>query len=578
MKRENLESIKDFLDYVNRVIKNGEVTNSSIGGYIVGPCNLEIAKNLKLEPDTVLTAIARRYYEQGGDLSDVDAVNNEIAHRMREVAKRHPKSFILRFQGRMDGTFAVTPGVSEIDDKNMCMLLPIDIPNSRFTGIIVGNQYLGESNSAYNQEEFPFNLGGPIFIQGGYAGELGLVSSYSPPANYKELSSEKVLCNRDNLYSSFFTSALFQYDIYKYFLTTGLAPIYKIILDSECVPDEVKEAIVLYRYKTIEILDAFYSSTLADEDVLNILKNASELNEGESNSALNKIILGKKDEMSATRRTRHVIGYGSSALTETAKDPTKDLDFINLTDYRGKAANLVSELSTGNNWIYAGREDEKTHFSEFKQKLLIDFLYDNKRVAPADIETTRAFALAKQVIIFLTEMAKHIGLGWSDSYRYNTDRARKSHYNDVTGVLRIQRDLLTEMLITGGLEIEELQKVIDKAVTKCRALQPKSKSAANIYKKGSFYDFVDTIGGAYDTAGMGEAEHSKQIKKILQGVSKKIADFAGTVEKATPGETVAYAMRAFSDNESKMDEIYDMVDAAINECYDVVFGAAENED
>jgi hypothetical protein len=27
-----------------------------------------------------------------------------------------------------------------------------------------------------------------------------------------------------------------------------------------------------------------------------------------------------------------------------------------------------------------------------------------------------------------------------------------------------------------------------------------------------------------------------------------------------------------------MDAIYDMVDAAINECYDVVFGAAENED
>jgi hypothetical protein len=134
------------------------------------------------------------------------------------------------------------------------------------------------------------------------------------------------------------------------------------------------------------------------------------------------------------------------------------------------------------------------------------------------------------------------------------------------------------MLITGGLEIEELQKVIDKAVTKCRALQPKSKSAANVYKKGSFYDFVDTIGGTYDTAGMGETAHSKQIKKILQGVAKKIADFAGTVEKATPGETVAYAMRAFSDNESKMDAIYDMVDAAINECYDVVFGPAENED
>ena len=577
MKRENLSSIISFVYGVNNVQHSSisYCNGHTIGRYQLGPCDLDIAKDKDLSPDTVATAIARRYYEDGGDLSDTEAVIMEIQSRLADVARRYPGAFVLR--AGYSGEAALTPmAPGEFEDSpDIYMYLPVMTGNLP-ENIEVGANFTGRYNRDTDAGIDISELAAPIFIAPSDDGikDMSIDVIYTPPLNYKDIKIDRVLCNRDNMFSTFFTHAFFYAEIYKYFLTKCLAPIYKIILDSKYVPDEAKEAIVHFRYKVIEVIDGFGDFLLNDENILNILKNISEDNEGYANIKLKSILDDKYAERRDLLEKRR--SFGKTPKTH----PDKDWDFINLTDsHRSKIDELIEELDTAVPFLYAGQRIPKTKGTTFRDKILTDFLYDDKPVTADEVQGIRAMQLARSVLTLLSEIGDTVGVRWlfNDMYSPMSGRFRKGYYDRNLRVFEIDRELILEALSAGSLDIAELQKEINKIVAKCKLLQPKTKFAANVDTRGPFYSFVDTIGGAYDTTGMGEPEHAKKLKKILQNAAKQIATFAGTAEKATPGDTVSYAMRTVADDESKLDAIYDIVDRAVNACYDTVFGASEPE-
>jgi hypothetical protein len=139
------------------------------------------------------------------------------------------------------------------------------------------------------------------------------------------------------------------------------------------------------------------------------------------------------------------------------------------------------------------------------------------------------------------------------------------------------RDLLNGAIAFGSLDFPDFQKFLNKLIAKIKVYEPKGKSASE-KSAGPFDAFVIGIGGAYDTEDVDSEDNTKEISKILKNLAKKVSALAGVPLKPEPEETVSFALRKYSNDDAKMNEIYDLVDAAVNECYDLAFGESPGDE
>lgn len=566
MKRENLPSILDFVNRINSLFKYPEnACDYFLAGFGLGPYSEDIVKDPKLAPDTVATAIARNYYNRGGDLANKAKVNAEIIAVLESVEKRYPGCFFM-----MDLTGSHSFSARDAADRaktNTFMFLPVDTTGLP-SNISLNSDSVIETVSTSPKPDYST----PFFANSIGSG-IEIKPIYSPPADYKKITTERVLSNRDNVFTSFFLSVTFAADFYKYFLTKCLVAVFQIILDSPYVPDDVKEAIINARYKVIDLIDDLQKSLLEDKEILYILKNTSENNEDQSNIELEKILGPKILKNTHLTNSRSPDSYSSEYLNSQS-DKTKDWEFINLQGYVGTTMyNAIYRVNDESNYISCGSEADANAATDLRQTMLNNFLYNDQPVTSDQVLGLRALFLAGSVLSMLNTLAEYFGLHAIQWQKYSLRKQKyKFTHNILIDIPPIKTELLLEALAAGSTDPAELQQEINKIVSKLRPLQPKSKTSAAAVARSPFYLFVEEIGGAYDTAHMDDPQHTKQIKKILDLAAKKIAAFAGTPERSTPGDTVSYAMRVFSDDESKMDAIYDIVDKAVNDCYDLVFG------
>lgn len=593
MKRESLPSISKFIDAINQAPRTtGHFSNplAHLTAFTLGPCNIEIAEDLNLAPDTVATAIAREYWKRGGDLSDASAVNKEIISVLENVERRHPGSLVAA-----EGDVPISKGIQfdkinleqvldGTETNELLMLLPFtqedSLPPEANINIKISDVLGAITKVAHSDLKRD-----PVFTYAGgnyRGGDIVIDTAYTLPADYKEITADRVLCNRDNLFTSFFTAATFAADLYKYFLTKGLSSVFQTVLNSKGVPDNIKEVIINTRYKIIDLIDNFRESFLEDEDILNIIKNISENNEVESNEKLKKILDSRLKDRLNLVKSRSADTLSPSYIKEKA-DPTKDWEFLDIATHGGAVRQSMGQIYDASTWLYAGRKVESNAFAGIRQEALRNFLYKDQPITADQIVAFKDLGLVGFLLDFMFNIGRAVGWDWLQAHRYfvpdptSYPRSSKSNYNSTVDTPTISTQLTIAALAGGSLDWGELQKEVNKAVAKCRLLQPHSKSSTS-GNRSPFYLFVEAIGGTYDTSGMGSPEHTKKIKKILAAASKNVAAFAGISERSTPGDTVAYAMRVFSNDEAKMDAIYDIVDEAINACYDEVFGAADLEE
>ena len=410
--------------------------------------------------------------------------------------------------------------------------------------------------------DFPYILS-PQGIKENILSSVRFKSSFNPlTQRFKKLDVKKVYINEDIPLQSYFISSLIKYEIIKYFYTKALAPVYQNILNSKYLPESTKELILEGRYFLLEIIADAESCLVSREDVLAALKNNSEKNEHEVVQNLTNILQGT--DAPAARATK--------ILTD------KEYTLWERANRLGIITNKLSvEATLLNNYSHASRTKTPSPAIEaLHSDILIKFLKNNEKMNADDLVELAAILAASNLMAVTSQLITDAGRDFKKLTRehddiYSRSRITPSRLDAVTEMNNSVRYLFNIAASFSQFDAYDFQKFINKLVAKCKIYEPKTKIAAD-KAAGPFDAFVVGIGGAYDTEDVDSDENTKEINKILKNLAKKVSVLASIPLKPTPEDTVSFALRKYSDDDLKMNAIYDLVDSAVNECYDLAFG------
>ena len=384
---------------------------------------------------------------------------------------------------------------------------------------------------------------------------------FHPPTGIRQkLNAKKVYLNEDIPFQSYFIQLSLQVEILKYLYTKALAPVYKIVLNSKYVPEDTKAAIIEGRYFILEMIEALEKCLTNNQDVLGILKNVTEKNEAETIQRLSALIRSADSPSSKANSLSDQGGYKI-----WVKNNRMDIEYSKLTG----VGNILRRTYI--------REVKRNDIRDsFYRDLLVKYLKNDEKMGAADIEELMAITAATRLAQLTAQVMRHLSDSLSDlsnSYSdcYTLRRVKPGKLDQILAKTATIGYLLNAAITFGNLDFHDFQKFLNKLIAKVKIYEPKGKAASE-KSAGPFDAFVIGIGGAYDTEDVDSEDNTKEISKILKNLAKKVSVLAGVPLKPEPEETVSFALRKYSDDDSKMNEIYDLVDEAVNECYDLAFG------
>jgi hypothetical protein len=357
-----------------------------------------------------------------------------------------------------------------------------------------------------------------------------------------------------------------QVEILKYLYTKALAPLYQTILNAKYLPENIKADLLESRYFVIEMIEALEKCLTNNPDVLAILKNVTEKNEAEVIQRLFALLRSADSPNSKANSLSEQGGYKI-----WVRDNRHSIEYAKLI----AANNILGRVNI--------RGVTKNDIRDsFYRDLLVKYLKNNEKMGEADIKELIAISAASRLLLQTAQSMRDLGDALTDlsnpySDCYTMRRVRPSQLDRILPCYTHVRDLLNGAIAFGSLDFHDFQKFLNKLIAKIKVYEPKGKSASE-KSAGPFDAFVIGIGGAYDTEDVDSEDNTKEISKILKNLAKKVSALAGVPLKPEPEETVSFALRKYSNDDAKMNEIYDLVDAAVNECYDLAFGESPGDE
>lgn len=544
MKRKGLENLRSIIESINRYSTNTGMSRRGVDIRIFSFANSLLPAYLGSNPAALI--LRRRDEAALGGRSDRTNDDYEL-----EVNKLLSERFNL-------------PPDSEVLSRCKFFVVPIDeeaIKKAFHNPAYVTTASSTASSLLEMYPEMPSQDIYPLFNTTRFSEILTIAPATE---KFKPISAKKIYINEDVTFESFFVSATFRYAIIRYFFTKALAPVYQSVLNSKYISENEKTALLEGRYMLLDMVDALERDVLDNLDVLNVLKNATDKNEQITIERLSKIING----------TSPGNKLNSKILSKTiengydlyGKNNKLDEHFTNL----GKVVTTMSEFFN---------ENRKSDLRDTVYgDILFKFLEKDQKIDDSDLKEflaiQAAILLANQTKDMIYTTAKDIqALANLGNDLYALHRIRPSRLDDVIhGSLTYHR-LVDLTLIFSDFDSDDFQKFLNKLVARCKAIEPKTEAKAG-QALGPFESFVAGIGGAYDTTDVDSDQDNKEIIKILKNLAKEVSIVANVPLKTTPEDTVSFALRKYADDDIKMNEIYDLVDAAVNKCYDVAFGEA----
>ena len=398
-------------------------------------------------------------------------------------------------------------------------------------------------------------------------------------------SPKRFYLDTDVVFTSFFTVSSISHQIESKVVKEYLLPLYQYVLGSPHLPEEIKEIIVESRYVCIDFMDHYYKLILGNIEIQDIIKNISESNSSLQIEKLRNIMGAQPDPDNnnatiykqigeAQDQNRYSDGKGTPYPHKVYNKNTAEV-FDALRKYKKN----IESSTLGNPilLLQRGSYNRTTLSDKVRDNALLKFLTAGELINKEDIEELCVIEAANELLRLNNSLIDKY------SYRiYNTDnyellrRQTPSMYESMIQRAFISSDLKHAIVMSNllaGTDTKDYNSYVERTINSFRKFEPLAASkSSNVDRRSAFAKFVEGISATYDVEEMAQPEHEKGIIKILNKLAKKISSIYNVPLKATPEDTVSSALRSFSHDSDKMDSIYDLVDAAVNECYDLVFG------
>ena len=388
----------------------------------------------------------------------------------------------------------------------------------------------------------------------------------------------RMLLDADSFFCYDLIADLITFDLYESLIKEEIAVVFKEVLASKYISDELKEIFIKARYYALDILETFKNLIMADHRLTDHLSSSGSLSKKDFMDRLAIITTEGESSLSERAGKEHIaiqnnlefnifLGFNRSVSRE--RDIVDHFDcFFNKSDVADNSKIATSDRFSN----FQGDHP----LDLFYYDLYIKYLYEGKPVDLEDLKELIAINNAKTLFSFFKfvflDVSNSIGSLSSQYLKQTLNMSLEDKYVKKSGTLKSEEIDLIVALLMSSTKLGDLNNLVNRSIAKYKYLEPRLKPA--ILKDSYFTQFIDEAGLPYSTENMNgvTTNQAKQITKIINKLAKSIAALAGVDERGTPGATVAYAMRTFIDDDALIDNIYSLIEPAVSRCYDIVLG------
>jgi hypothetical protein len=420
------------------------------------------------------------------------------------------------------------------------------------------------------------------------------------PADLK-IKKKRILANLDNPCNYSLVDLYVYCKVLHYFITKVILGIFRIILDSPIIPMESKNKIVQARYAILDILNYIISIFEKTKDGKFFLTALSKADSDDKplNAAMNTLA----DEL---MQYGHVLFWTDSTTSkeEAINNIKTNTIYGSLSVHVDKMQKMAGSIyddhcagACGNVLFFISNWSEKNDFlTKIKEQTGVSdeacmskIICDDEYASRDDLEKLYTLGLVTSIFDLFYHTYDYIISTCrreSNYFKYREPIRRKTRFIDSKS-WNFNRGYLTEIIkaahSTNTYPLDTFVKGLNDILDSLSYIEAGTNKVDNA---GIFDDFVASIGGAYDTAGMNDKKDQKALKARLRKLEADVSGLASVkilyntpVEKSSPGETVAHVLRRLEQESSPaIDTVLDMIDAAVEDCYKIVDSATDEEE
>ena len=420
------------------------------------------------------------------------------------------------------------------------------------------------------------------------------------PADLK-IKKKRILANLDNPCNYSLVDLYVYCKVLHYFITKVILGIFRIILDSPVIPMESKNKIVQARYAILDILNYIISIFEKTKDGKFFLTSLSKADSDDKplNAAMNTLAdelmqyghvlfwtdsTTSKEEAIGRVKANAVHGSLSVHVDKMQKMAGSIYD-DHCAGACGNVLFFISNWSEKNDLVTKIKEQAGVSDEACMSKIICDDEYASRD----DLEKLYTLGLVTSIFDLFYHTYDYIISTCrreSNYFKYREPIRRKTRFIDAKS-WNFNRGYLTEIIkaahSTNTYPLDTFVKGLNDILDSLSYIEAGTNK---VDSAGIFDDFVASIGGAYDTAGMNDKKDQKALKARLRKLEADVSGLASVkilyntpVEKSSPGETVAHVLRRLEQESSPaIDTVLDMIDAAVEDCYKIVDSATDEEE